>query len=438
MTPRRLTVVGTGYVGLVTAACLARDGHTVVGLDVDANKVLALTEGEVPFFEPGLEVVVAEAMAAGRLSFTADAEVAYAGTEIAFLAVGTPSANDGSLSLTYLFAAADTAAQHLPPHSILVIRSTVPPGTTASITGHLRQAGRDDVRVVHAPEFLAEGTAVRDFGSPDRLVCGGPTDACADVLDLFAACRPEAPRLVMAAASAECVKMASNTFLAARISLINEVARVCDQSGADVGDVAQAVGLDDRIGPRFLRPGIGYGGSCFPKDVRSLAAHAAQAGLHMDLIPAIEAANDRQGDYALDLLREALGGNLDGKRVAVWGLAFKPGTDDLRSAPSLRLIDALASAGASVTVHDPVAQCPAETPAHFHASPVDTVRDADALIVVTEWPEYADLAPADVAAAMAGRAVIDARNCLHHAAWARAGFDIRGIGTRPVEVEDTA
>jgi UDPglucose 6-dehydrogenase len=427
----RVAVVGTGYVGLVTAACLAAAGHRVQGLDIDARRVESLARGMVPFLEPGLPEVVRDAAAAGRLAFTLDPAVALREAGFVFLAVGTPPLPDGSSDLSHVRAALQTAARHAPSGAVVVIRSTVLPGTGDQLQRELEKAGRGDLAIVNAPEFLAEGTAVRDFQAPDRLVFGGPAGARDRVAGLFASLRPAAPRILTDRPTAELIKYTANTFLAARVSLVNEVARLCDAWGADVRTVAQAVGLDPRVGPLFLRPGIGYGGSCFPKDVQALAAAARAAGITLSVIPAVEEANAHQWQYALARVSEAVGGSLAGKTLAIWGIAFKPGTDDVRAAPGLKVAAAARAAGATVRMHDPAARLPADAAKAGVTQAGDAVacvQGADALLLATEWSDYRAVAPQAVAKAMRGRHVLDGRNHLDHAAYRAAGLQVRGIG----------
>ncbi|MFO1534066.1 MAG: UDP-glucose/GDP-mannose dehydrogenase family protein [Thermoplasmatota archaeon] len=426
-----LAVVGTGYVGLVTGACLAGEGHRVVCLDIDAKRVESLSAGAVPFWEPGLPELVAAAAGQGRLAFTLDPEQALAAAQAVFIAVGTPPKADGSSDLGHVRAALRTVSSHAGPGAVVVVRSTVPPGTGDRLQEELRGLGRPDLPLVNAPEFLAEGTAVRDFQSPDRLVFGGPAEASQRVAGLFASLNPRAPRILTDRPTAELAKYAANTFLAARVSLINEMARLCDAWGADVRVLAQAVGLDARVGPLFLRPGIGYGGSCFPKDVQSLAAEGRAAGVPLDLIPAVEAANDAQVAYALATATRMLDASLAGKQVALWGIAFKPGTDDVRMAPSLRLAQALLDAGAQVRAHDPTAHLPQalrERGAEQAGDPVACAQGADLVLLCTEWPAYRQVDPGRVAQAMRSPRLLDGRNHLDHAAYRTAGFKVRGIG----------
>ncbi len=426
---RRVAVVGTGYVGLVTGACLASLGHHVTCLDIDESKVATLRSGGVPFHEPGLPEVVAGAVAAGRLHFTTDPTV-LGDTEIAFLAVPTPASRDGRADLSFVQAATATAASHLAGDAILVTRSTVPPGTGDELEAQLVAAGRRDLTVVSAPEFLAEGTAVSDFMHPERLVFGGARAAAIRVAALFERL-PDAPRILTDRRTAELAKYAANTFLAARVSLVNELANLCDDLGADVTTLARAVGLDSRIGTKFLRAGIGYGGSCFPKDVPALAAVGRSVGRRMPVVEAVHDTNQAQWQVVRQRC-ENLVGDLTKATVAILGVAFKPDTDDTREAPGLKLISALADGGAKMRAHDPLARLPPHLAGRIEQ--VDTVADAvagaDLAVLVTEWASYLDEDWAAHAASMAHPRLLDARNHLDLGKLKAAGFEAWGVGAR--------
>lgn len=427
--PADLAVIGTGYVGLVTAACLARLGHTVAGLDIDARRVDALRRAEVPFHEPGLPELVAEGVASGRLRFTTEPGEALAKAQALLVAVGTPSRADGAADLSHLEAAVDTVARHAPNDALLVVRSTVPPGTGDALSRRLQEAGRGDLVALSMPEFLAEGTAVKDFLQPERVVFGGPPDATARLAAFFDGLPATAPRLHVGRRTAELAKYAANTFLAARISLVNEMANLCDALGADVVDLARIVGTDRRIGPHFLRPGLGYGGSCFPKDLKALQALAGSHGVAVPVVAAVQETNEAQWRLVLERVRRKLG-SLRGKTIAVWGIAFKPGTDDTREAPGLRLMAALVAAGATVRAHDPKGRLPATLKgAQQVAEPLEAARGAHLLVQATEWPEYREVDPARLAAVLAPpRHVIDARNTLALDRLAAAGLSVEAIG----------
>lgn len=426
--PTQVAVLGAGPVGVVTAAGLAALGHHVTLHDIDPKRVAALARGRLPFHEPGLPALVKKGMSQGRLAI-ASTVPARGAAVIAFLCVGTPQADDGAADLTMLHQAAQGALPVIARGGILVIRSTVPPGTGDEAERRIRAAGRADVSVVSAPEFLAEGTGVQDFLRPERLVFGGALQAARRVAALFKALPKAAPRILTSRRTAEMAKYAANTFLASRVSLVNEFANLCDAVGADVRDVARIVGLDSRIGSKFLRPGIGYGGSCFPKDVKAILSVAATAKTPMPVAEATDRTNQAQWRRVVATVQASVG-PLAGKRIAVLGIAFKPGTDDTREAPGLRIAQAIADAGARVVAHDPVAQLPAGTgPRVEQALTAEAALDgADAAILVTEWPDYAALPWAKIRPRMRTPLLFDGRNALASLDLAAAGFEYRGIG----------
>ena len=438
---QRLAIIGTGYVGLVTGACLADHGHDVVCLDVSEQRIHMLRQGKLPFVEPGLDEVVHRAQAAGRLRFAVGMQEAIGDRALAILAVGTPSRPDGGADLRFVEAAVDDVARLAPKGLVLVTRSTVPPGTGDALQGRLDAAGRGDIQVCSAPEFLAEGTAVKDFLHPDRLVFGGPAPAAQRVGGLWDGIRPEAPRTFTDRRTAELAKYAANTFLAARVSLINEMANLCDAVGADVRTLSLVVGQDSRIGAKFLRPGIGYGGSCFPKDVRALADLAGRAGIDVPVTRAVEATNEAQWMVLERRAMEALGGQATGKAVAILGIAFKPGTDDTRYAPGLRIAAALRKAGAAVRMHDPVAKLPADLAALGVVQVqgvAEAVRAADVVLHVTEWPDYAALDWAALRREARSARLLDGRNALPWDRLAEAGWTVEGMGARPTAPQEVA
>ena len=418
MTPPRepIAVIGTGYVGLVTAAGFAELGNEVWCVDIDADKIARLERGEVPIYEPGL----AESIAANRerLHFSTELAPALEHARLLFVAVGTPPTYSGDADLSAVHAVVDA----MPPSDrhALVMKSTVPVGTGASIKRTFAERGKDGFSYVSCPEFLKEGTALADFRQPDRVVVGDGGDWAGDaVCDLYAPLG--APLVRTDVASAEMIKMASNAFLATKISFINEIANVCEETGADVIEVARGVGLDDRIGPRFLQAGIGYGGSCFTKDVSALKLLAANSGYHFQLLNAVTEVNELQKHL----------GSLVGKTVALLGLAFKPDTDDMREASSLVLAARLQADGATVRAYDPVAEHEARRlmpGVHFAPSALEALDDADAVVLVTEWPEFKQLDWDAAARRMRGRLVIDGRNVLDRDALRDAGFAFEGVG----------
>jgi UDPglucose 6-dehydrogenase len=418
-------VIGTGYVGLVTAAGFAELGSEVWCVDIDAAKVERLQRGEVPIYEPGLEELLAKH--SGRLHFSTDLAQALQHSRLLFVAVGTPPTYSGDADLSAVQAVVDAIPAS--EHHALVMKSTVPCGTGASIQRVLGERGKDGLRYVSCPEFLKEGSAVEDFMNPDRVVVGDNGDWAGDaVVDLYAPLN--APLVRTDIASAEMVKLASNAFLATKISFINEIANVCEETKADVVEVARGMGLDGRIGPKFLQAGIGFGGSCFPKDVDALKQLAGNSGYHFQLLTAVIEVNELQKRRVIAKLQKHLGG-LVGKRVALLGLAFKPNTDDMREASSLVLSARLNADGAVVSAYDPVAEQEARTlmsGLDFADSAMDALRDADAVVLVTEWSEFLDLDWREVAEAMSGKLVIDGRNALDPDAVRVAGLVYEGIG----------
>ncbi len=420
-------MVGTGYVGLTTGACFAHIGHDVVCADIDAAKVDRLQRGEIGIVEHRLDELVREGLDRGNLRFVHGSAGAVSEAEVVFLCVPTPQGDDGSADLSYIEAAAREIAAHLPYESIVVNKSTVPVGSTTVVEKVLQ---RPDVRVVSNPEFLREGSAVDDFLNPDRVVVGcNDRSAAITVGALYDAVKAQV--VVTDPASAETIKYAANAFLATKLSFVNAIAAICEGVGADVDDVVVGMGYDKRIGTEFLRPGPGWGGSCFPKDSRALLRIATDAGYRFDLLDGVIAVNDEQFDRVADKIRVAAGGNLKGSTVAVLGLTFKARTDDLRESPSLAIIGRLLAAGAVVRAFDPTVDgsrpgLPTEIVICTDAT--DACRGADALAVLTEWDEFKWLEPTQVAAVMAGTGVVDARNLLDRGAWQRAGFTYQGIG----------
>lgn len=418
-------VIGTGYVGLVTAAGFAELGSDVYCVDIDAGKVERLERGEIPIYEPGL----AELIAANRerLHFSTDVASALEHARLLFVAVGTPPTYSGDADLSAVNAV--VGAMPASDRHALVMKSTVPAGTGANIKRLFGETGKDGFRYVSCPEFLKEGSAVKDFLHPDRVVVGDDRDWAGDaVVELYAPL--EAPIVRTDIASAEMVKLASNAFLATKISFINEIANVCEETGADVREVALGMGLDDRIGPKFLQAGIGFGGSCFPKDVNALKQLAGNSGYHFQLLNAVIEVNELQKRRVVGKLQKHLG-SLVGKRIALLGLAFKPNTDDMREASSLVLSARLQAAGADISVFDPIAEQEARSLIHgvrFAADSLDCVDGADAVVLITEWDEFLELDWSAVAAAMAGTLVIDGRNALDGSAVRAAGLDYEGIG----------
>jgi UDPglucose 6-dehydrogenase len=418
-------VIGTGYVGLVTAAGFAELGSDVHCIDIDAAKVARLQAGEIPIYEPGLAEMVARNRE--RMHFSTDIADALDHARLLFVAVGTPPTYSGDADLSAVHAVVGA----MPPSDrhALVMKSTVPVGTGRAIKRIFAEQGKEGFRYVSCPEFLKEGSAVADFLSPDRVVVGDDGDWAGDaVVDLYAPLR--APLVRTDIASAEMVKLASNAFLATKISFINEIANVCEETGADVVEVAQGMGLDDRIGPKFLQAGVGFGGSCFPKDVSALKQLAGNSGYHFQLLNAVIEVNELQKRRVMGKLVKHLG-TLVGKDIALLGLAFKPNTDDMREATSLVLSARLQAAGARVAAFDPVAGDEAREllqGVRFASGAMDAIKGADAVVLVTEWQEFRDLDWGEVAAAMAGSVVVDGRNALDPAAVRAAGLAYEGVG----------
>ncbi len=428
----KICVVGTGYVGLVTAACFAELGNRIVGVDSDARRVASLRRGEAPFFEPGLEGLVRRNLKAGRLSFTESYEEGIEGAEFTFLCLPTPPRANSAADTRILRSAVRQLAPLLvEPYPVLISKSTAPVGTCANLHRLLEAIDPrlGQVPVVSNPEFLREGSAVADFMGPDRVVVGSHcASAAARVCTLYAPLR--VPCLTTKLETAEMVKYASNAFLAAKISFINEIANVCEQVGADVTEVARGMGLDRRIGKSFLRPGIGYGGSCFPKDVQALAHLAALHGQHPRILRSVMEVNADQALRVVDKLRSQLG-TLDGAVVAVWGIAFKPNTDDTRESPAIQLMNLLEQEGAQVRAFDPVAM-PKAAP-HLPSvtlcrDPYEAAAGADALLLATEWDEFTTVDLHRVAAAMACPILVDGRNAIAPDRACAAGFRYVGVG----------
>ncbi len=423
----RIAIVGTGYVGLTTGACFAHLGHEVTCADVDAEKIARLSRGEIPIVEHGLDRLVEEGLRSGRLRFVVGAANAVRDCDIAFLCVPTPQGEDGSADLSYIEQAAREISEALPYESVVVNKSTVPVGSARVVE---RVLDRPDVQVVSNPEFLREGSAVQDFLKPDRIVVGS-TDQSAAIKVSSLYLGVAAPVIVTDPASAETLKYAANAFLATKLSFVNAVAAICEGVGADVNDVVLGLGYDKRIGQEFLRPGPGWGGSCFPKDTRALLKIAEDAGYDFGLLDGVVAVNDEQFDRVTDKIRIAAGGDVAGKVIAVWGLTFKARTDDLRESPSLAIVDRLLAQGAKVRAHDPTVPGPkAGVPdaIEVFSEPYEACEGADVLAVLTEWDDYRWLDAGKAAAAMNGRAVVDGRNLLDRSEWRRAGFDYQGIG----------
>jgi UDPglucose 6-dehydrogenase len=430
----RIAMIGTGYVGLVSGACFADFGHRVCCVDKDEAKIDGLNAGKMPIWEPGLEALVKFNADHGRLTFTKDLVEGVKGAEAVFIAVGTPARRgDGHADLTYVFEAVRELAKVITPGTVVVTKSTVPVGTGDKIEEILREEGVTDVSVASNPEFLREGAAIADFKHPDRIVVGAENAHAQDVLkEIY---RPlflnRAPILITSRRTAELTKYAANAFLAVKISFINEIADLCEAVDADVQDVARGIGLDNRIGAKFLHAGPGYGGSCFPKDTLALLQTAENAGVDQRIVRTTVKVNDDRKASMVERVERAIGGDLKGKAVGVLGLAFKPNTDDMRDAPSIPLIEGLVKRGANVRAFDPVATEQAErvlSGIEFVDDAYKAAEDADALVIVTEWDEFRALDLEKVAKSMRGNVLMDLRNVYDREEAEEAGLAYYGVG----------
>ena len=431
----RIAVVGTGYVGLVAGVCFADSGHVVVCVDIDEEKIAALRQGKSPIYEPGLDELLRKNIAAERLTFSSKLPDAVRASEVVFIAVGTPQGDDGNADLRAAMAVAHQIAQAAVRYTVVVNKSTVPVGTAARMQAEIASRTKVEIDVVSNPEFLKEGAAIDDFLRPDRIVIGSPSERARGIMsELYSPfVRTESPIYFMDPRSAEMTKYASNAMLAARISFMNEVAMLCERVGADVDSVRKAMGSDERIGQKFLFPGCGYGGSCFPKDVKALIATARNNGLDFTLLSAVDAVNDRQKRLLAQKAKAHFGaGNLRGKKFAVWGIAFKPKTDDLRHAPALALIDELLADGAQISAHDPVSM---ENARKIYGDRIELVQNpyaacesAEALFLVTEWNEFRQPDFARIKAAMKQPLIFDGRNIWNPARVRAQGFTYYGVG----------
>ncbi len=437
----KITIVGTGYVGLVTGACFAEVGNDVLCIDVDAKKIRTLNEGGLPIYEPGLLEMVQRNRAAGRLKFSDDIEAGVAFGEVQFIAVGTPSDEDGSADLKYVIAAARNIGRTMGEYRLIVDKSTVPVGTAekvrTAIAEELKTRGVDvPFSVVSNPEFLKEGAAIEDFMRPDRIVIGSEDERGTQIMRaLYAPFQRNHDRLiVMGIRSAELTKYAANAMLATRISFMNEVANMAERVGADIEDVRRGIGSDPRIGYHFLYPGVGYGGSCFPKDVQALQRTATASGMQLHILDAVERVNGLQKEVLATKIAHYLGEDLTGRNIAIWGLAFKPNTDDMREAPSRVLIESLLRRGAIVTTYDPVAMPEARhvfgenSRIRYASSPMSALEGADVLAIVTEWKEFRSPDFKAIKASLKTPAVFDGRNLYVPAEVRRHGLEYYAIG----------
>ena len=451
----KVTVVGTGYVGLVSGACLADMGNDVLCLDVDAHKIATLQGGGLPIYEPGLDQVVARNVAAGRLHFTTDVERAVAHGTIQFVAVGTPPGEDGSADLKYVLAAAASIGRYMKDYKVVVDKSTVPVGTADKVKAVIAQQLQDrgvkiDYSVVSNPEFLKEGAAIEDFMRPDRIIVGADDQRAVYLMKaLYSPFQRSHDKLVvMDVRSAELTKYAANAMLATRISFMNEMALLAERVGADIEQVRQGIGSDPRIGFGFLYSGCGYGGSCFPKDVKALIHTGEEAGQRLQVLGAVESANERQKGVLVEKIVRRFGEDLTGRRFALWGLAFKPDTDDMREAPSRVIVEALLARGAAVSAYDPIAVHEARKVfgerVDYADSAMEAVDGADALVIVTEWKEFRSPDFERLRASLRERVIFDGRNMYAPEIPAAAGLEYHGIGrktcrdTTPIEARESS
>ena len=430
----KVGIIGTGYVGLVVGACLAETGNDVICVDVDEKKIDALKGGDIPIYEPGLQPLVANNQAEGRLSFTTDIGAAVKVSKVIFIAVGTPPDEDGSADLQHVLNVARTIGEHMNEPKVVVTKSTVPVGTAEKVRRAVAERTSERFHVCSNPEFLKEGAAVDDFMKPDRVIIGVDSkEAERAIRELYGPfVRTGNPMIVMDIASAELTKYAANAMLATRISFMNQMAELCEEVGADITLVRSGIGADARIGSAFLFPGPGYGGSCFPKDVRALIRTADEAGVSLDIMQAVEEVNTRQKNRVGEKLMEALGDDLNGKTVAIWGLAFKARTDDVRESPSLNLIETLLEHGAEVRAHDPQAAKSARRVLgdriHYWKRMYDVLDKADALAIMTEWLDYRNPDFDRMRDMMRRPLIVDSRNLYDPGRMSELGFSYRSIG----------
>jgi UDPglucose 6-dehydrogenase len=436
----RVTMIGGGYVGLVSGACFAQFGMDVVVVEADGRKLAALQNGQIPIFEPGLDALVTENVAAGRLSFTDNIDEALADAEVVFIAVGTPTRRgDGHADLTYVFKAAEQVAHKLSDYAVIVTKSTVPVGTGRKVAEIMRAARPElDFDVASNPEFLREGSAIGDFMRPDRVIIGVESERAEVVLRTLY--RPlfliETPIVVTSIETAELTKYAANSFLAMKVTFINEVADLCERVGADVHDVARGMGLDGRIGRKFLHAGPGFGGSCFPKDTLAMARIGQDAGAPQRLVETVVQVNDTRKSTLARRVTAACGGSVRGKKIAVWGLTFKPETDDMRDAPSIPVVSRLVESGAEIHAFDPegMEQAKAVLPSSvfYVTDPFEAARGADALVVLTEWRVFRAVSPTRLRSLMRGPVLVDLRNIFDPDAMQAAGFHYSSVGRQQI------
>ncbi len=430
----KLAIVGTGYVGLVTGTCFAETGNNVICVDKDNKKIEMLKKGDIPIYEPGLEPLIKKNVEAKRLLFTTDMEFAVINSEIIFLAVGTPPDEDGSADLSYVISAAEEIAKYMDGYKIIVTKSTVPVGTGEILRERIKKIAKYDFDVASNPEFLKEGNAVNDCLKPERVIIGADKEETAKILkELYAPfVRTGNPIYVMDIKSAETTKYAANAMLATRISFMNEFARFCERVGADIENIRLGIGADSRIGKKFLFPGTGYGGSCFPKDVKAIISTASKHGYEMKILKAVEDVNNEQKSILVKKVLKHFEGSIKYKTFAIWGLSFKPNTDDIRDAPSLVIIDELLKLGAKLRVHDPVAMENVQKiygdKLYYAKDGYDAVNSSSGLLIVTEWNEYRSPDLEKIFELMKEPVIFDGRNILDKDELAKIGFTYYGIG----------
>jgi UDPglucose 6-dehydrogenase len=435
----KITVVGTGYVGLVTGTCFAETGNDVTCVDIDVNKVKKLSSGQITIYEPGLEKLFERNLKEERLHFTTDLEEGIRDAAVIFLALPTPPGEDGSADLSYILRVADQLGKMLKDYKVIVDKSTVPVGTADKVHAAIAKNAAVEFDVVSNPEFLREGVAVEDFMKPDRVVIGTESERARKIMgDLYAPfVRQGNPVIFMDEKSAELTKYAANSFLATKISFMNEIAVLCEKLGADVDMVRRGIGSDDRIGKRFLFPGIGYGGSCFPKDVQALVKSSQEAKYDFKILEAVMDVNEKQKLFLLPKIEAFFGGNLKGKHFALWGLAFKPNTDDIREAPALYIIEALTAAGATVTAFDPEAMANVKQivgdKIKFAEHQYEALQDADALIIATEWSVFRTPDFDKIKSSLKNSAIFDGRNLFEVPRMKELGFHYESVGRQAVK-----
>jgi UDPglucose 6-dehydrogenase len=436
----KIAVVGTGYVGLVTGTCFAETGNTVTCIDIDASKVESLSKGKMTIYEPGLDVLFERNRKENRLLFTTNLAEGIKDAEVIFLALPTPPGEDGSADLKYILGVASELGKILDRYAVIIDKSTVPVGTSEKVHAAVVANAKVDFDVVSNPEFLREGVAVDDFMKPDRVVIGTNSDRAKVIMEKLYAplVRQGNPVIFMDERSAEMTKYAANAFLAMKITFMNEIANLCEKAGADVDNVRRGIGTDSRIGKRFLFPGIGYGGSCFPKDVQALGKTATEYGYDFKILKSVMLVNDKQKTKLIPRVKEYFGGELKGKTIALWGLAFKPHTDDIREAPALYNIKALRRAGAKVVVFDPEATANVRKEigkkVKYAKSPYEAVEGADALMIMTEWPEFRTPDFEKLSAALNNKVIFDGRNLYDLTEMRTLGYDYYSIGREDIVV----